>query len=401
MDLDTYIKPSNVEIPSVTQFIIDLDAISHNYHTIKKSQKKPMRMMPMIKAMAYGANDLEMARFFSSIGVDIFGVAYADEGARLRKSGIDQAIFVTYSAPFEAHTIAKWQLEVGACDIDCIQAFNQAAVKENVITPVHLIVNTGMNRFGCRPKDALYLAQTIKSLPALKLEGLMTHFATADDPDEDTFTKEQVSQFEKVIWELKKEGITVPFYHAANSSAALRFHVKECNMIRVGLALYGSFLSMPLSSSLPLIPAVSLVTRLSAINYPKRGDTIGYGRRYHVQKQNMPIGVIPVGYHDGIARTYSERGYVLVQGKKAPIIGNICMDHMTIDLSHIPNAKVGDQVVIFGKDSFNNYLLPETFAALGGTIAHELLSTISTRITRIYCQKSKNITKDKLKHVVY
>jgi alanine racemase/UDP-N-acetylmuramoyl-tripeptide--D-alanyl-D-alanine ligase len=241
-----------------------------------------------------------------------------------------------------------------------------------------------MGRFGCRPEEAFELASEICHSSSLELEGIMTHFACADDPKEDPFTQEQVEKFDRVIDTLKKQGISAKWVHAANSSGALRFHLPQYNMVRLGLAVYGLYVSEAAKKALDLRLAISLHSRIVGINICKEGETISYGRRYRVTREMQKIAVLPIGYFDGIHRNYSGKGDVLVHGQKAPMVGNICMDNLMVDVTDIPQVAVGDKVLIFGEDEFGNYLSPEELATSGDSIVHELITCLGPRIPRIF-----------------
>jgi alanine racemase/UDP-N-acetylmuramoyl-tripeptide--D-alanyl-D-alanine ligase len=209
-----------------------------------------------------------------------------------------------------------------------------------------------MSRFGCRPEEALALARLIKDCPFLEFEGIMTHFACADNPEDDDFTRQQATTFEKVIQEMQQKGIHVPWKHAANSAGAVRFHYPQFNMVRIGLAVYGLYASEATKSALELRLALSLTSRIVGVNLCKTGETISYGRSYKVRNDNQRIAVLPIGYFDGLHRNYSGKGHVLIRGQKAPMVGKICMDFMMVDVTQIPNATVGDSVLIFGEDEY-------------------------------------------------
>jgi alanine racemase/UDP-N-acetylmuramoyl-tripeptide--D-alanyl-D-alanine ligase len=221
------------------QCFINLAAIKSNIHRIRRKLPPHTRIMVIVKALAYGTDNIHMSKFLATCGIDILGVSYVDEGVVLKRAGVSQAIFVINAAHYEATKIVKWDLEVGVSDKALIESIAAEAVRQNKKIKVHLHVDTGMGRFGCRPEDVLPLAKIIKDCPHLALEGIMTHFACADNAEDDSFTLLQASRFEKVIDELKSHRIAVPYTHAANSSAALRFNFPKFNMVRIGLAVYG------------------------------------------------------------------------------------------------------------------------------------------------------------------
>lgn len=366
------------------QCLINLAAIESNIATIRKKLAPKTRMLVMIKALAYGTNDIRMGQFLNSCGIDILGVSYTDEGVALKRAGITQAIFVISTAAYEAAKVVKWDLEVGVSEKALITALSEEAVRQNKKVKLHLHVDTGMSRFGCRPEEALTLAQYIQSLPGLILDGIMTHFACADDPASDAFTVTQANCFEQVIKQIKNAGIDIPWCHAANSSAVMRFNFPQFNMVRLGLAVYGLYPSEATKQSMDLRLALSLVSRVVGINLCREGETISYGRSYTVKRHEQRIAVLPIGYFDGLHRNYSGKGSVMIRGKKAPMVGKICMDFMMVDITDIPNVAIGDSVLIFGEDEYGHYVSPEELAASGDSIIYELITCLGPRIQRIF-----------------
>jgi alanine racemase/UDP-N-acetylmuramoyl-tripeptide--D-alanyl-D-alanine ligase len=366
------------------QCIINLAAVKSNLDAIRSKLPTKTRLMVMLKALAYGTDDIRLARFLKSAGIDILGVSYVDEGVALRRAGIKDAIFVINAALYESSKIVEWGLEVGVSDLAFIEALECEALKKKKTLKLHLHVDTGMSRFGCRPEMVLPLAKRIKESPILKLEGIMTHFACSEDRDQDSFTLLQAQTLEKAIFALEAEGIQIPWRHAANSAAAIRFQFPSFNMVRIGLAAFGLYSSPTVQESLELKLAVSLISRIVGINNCKEGDTISYGRSYIVKKPEQKIAVLPIGYFDGLHRAYSGKGHVVIRGKKAPMVGKICMDFMMIDVSEIPEVMVGDPVLIFGEDDYGHYLAPEELAAQGGSIVYELITCLGPRIQRIF-----------------
>jgi len=383
ISLDTLTATFNDSLNN-NQCTINLAAIRTNIATIKKKLPPSTRLMVIVKALAYGTDDVRMAKFLSTCRVDILGVSYVDEAVALRREGVTQTLFSINAAAYEVSKVVKWDLEVGVSDQAFIEALGAEAIHQNKTVKVHLHINTGMGRFGCRPEEALDLAKAIHSHPNLSLEGIMTHFACADDPSQDAFTLDQVSLFDQAIDRIKKEGIEAPWIHAANSSAAIRFHLPQYNMVRIGLATYGLYVSEAARKELDLRLALSLTSRIVGINICKKGESVSYGRSYKVEKEVQKIAVLPIGYFDGLHRNYSGKSHVFIRGMKAPMVGNICMDYMMVDVTDIPNVAIGDRVLIFGEDEFGQYLSPEDLAASGDSIVHELITCLGPRIQRIF-----------------
>lgn len=368
------------------QCTINLDAIKRNIAQVRSHLTPNTRLMTMVKAFAYGTGELQLAKFLNTCAIDILGVSTVDEGVALRKAGVPQAIFVIHAALYEAARVVKWGFEVAVSDAKMIQALAEHAEAEKKIMKVHLHVNTGMARFGCQSVSALTLAKQIENSPFLQLEGVMTHFATADNVMEDAFTLKQVHEFDATLEELSQHGIHPKWKHASNSSAVLRFNFHQYNMVRIGLALYG--LAME-STKMELQQALCLTSRIVGINICKKGETISYGRSYTVTREEQRIAILPLGYFDGIHRSYSNKGHVMIRGVRAPMVGKICMDFMMVDISDIPSAEVGDPVLIFGEDEYGQKLPAEEFVKWGNSIVHELITCLGPRIQRLFVYEEK------------
>lgn len=364
---------------------INLAAISSNIKQVRSSLSAGTEVMAMVKAMAYGTQDALIAKYIKSEGIDRLGVSYIDEGISLRREGVDQKIFVLNAAPYEIEKAVEWQFEIAVNDKETIQRIGGHSSIRNVVSLVHLHIDTGMSRLGCRPEEALDLARIIQEHPHLKLEGVMTHFACSDDPSEDAFTREQSRVFDQCINTIEQDGIQIPYRHACNSQATLRLKFPQYNMVRIGMALYGLCPGGTL--------ALSLRSRIVGINHCVKGETISYGRSYTVKRDKERIAVIPIGYYDGLHLNYSGKGEVMIHGLKAPMVGKICMDYMMVDITHIPKAGIGDPVLIFGEDAEGNILFPEELAKQGNSSVYELITCLGPRIQRVFIhEENEKIT---------
>jgi len=372
------------------QCVINLAAIENNLKILRNQLNPSTRLMVIVKALAYGTDNVRIAKFLQTCGVDILGVSYVDEGVALKRAGVTQPIFVVNAAEYEIPKVVKWGLQVGVSSSSFLQALNREAALHHTLITVHLHVDTGMSRFGCRPEIALDLSREITASDHLRLDGIMTHFACADDPTHDDFTRQQASALEKVIQTIMEAGIELKWRHACNSAGALRFEFPAFNMVRIGLAVYGLSASQATRKALDLRMAISLLSRVVGINDCHKGDTISYGRSYTVKRERERIAVLPIGYFDGLHRNYSGKGYVMIRGHKAPMVGKICMDFMMVDVTDIPNVTIGDPVLIFGEDEFGHYLSPEELALKGDSIAHELITCLGPRIQRIFIYEENN-----------
>lgn len=371
-------KPLDELNVAYSRLTINLSAIEANIQKIKTSMPQVKKVMAMVKADGYGTNSIILAKFLKKCGVHILGVAYPDEAIRLKKNGVLQSIFVLHAALFEIKKIVDYQFEVAVSSLDFVQALAKEAEVQNKIIKVHLHIDTGMSRLGCRREHCLDLARFISTCPLLQFEGVMTHFACADMEEEDAFTLSQVEKFRSCLHLLEKHSLKPFWVHIANSSGALRGLFPEGNLIRLGLALFGL--------TGPLQLAVHLTSRIVGINHCKKGDSISYGRLYTVQNEEERIAVVPLGYFDGLHRHYSGKASVLIRGQEAPIVGRICMDFFMCNITHILEATLGDPVLIFGEDAAGNTLLPTTLAAQGATNTHELLTCLGPRIQRLFIE---------------
>lgn len=374
------------DLAGENRLTIHLSAIQANIETIQSQLPPNTRFMAMVKAQGYGTDAAILSRFLSRCNVDILGVAHVDEAISLRRAGINHKIFVINTALYEVTKLVRGEFEIGVSCENLIRAIDHEASKMNKKIKVHLHVDTGMSRLGCRPEETLALAWLIMESPHLEFEGIMTHLACADIAEEDEFTMKQAASFQSIVQMLESHGIAPKWRHAANSSGTIRSLIPEGNMVRVGLSIFGLHPSECTTGLIQLQPALTLTSRIAGINTCKKGDTISYGRTYEVKQKEERIGVIPLGYFDGFHRHYSGKGYVIIRGKPAPLVGTICMDFFMINLSDIPDAQVGDPVLIFGKDPFGHFISPEEFAGRAGTNVHELITCLGPRIQRMFIQ---------------
>jgi len=371
---------------------IDLAAVRYNYDLILNRFPTKVRMMPMVKASSYGTDSFHMAEFFhKACGADIVGVSHVSEGVYLREKGFQLPIFVICAPFFDAETIVRYDLEPTVDSLETCVALSREAQRQNRSIKVHIHLDTGMQRFGCRIEEALQLALHLQHLPGLILEGVLTHFVGAESEQFDSLSSSQYLQFELLLKKLKEKNIFPQWIHIANSSGALRFHFQPCNMVRVGAAVLGLYSSEIERSTLSLRPALSLRSLIVGINKCQKGETVGYSQAYKATREKEIIAIIPIGYHDGLHLQYSGRGYVLIHGKKAPFVSRICMDFMMVNITDIPEAKIGDEVVIFGKDAYGNHLLPETVASWANTNVRELIACLGNRIERAYTHSTSRI----------
>ncbi len=375
-----------VSSSSPNRLMVDLTTVESNLRQIQRLVTPSTRLCPIVKAEAYGGDPARLCRFLERVGVGYLGVAFTDEGVALRRAGISLPVLVLSPGRGDARRLVEHRLTPALSSLPEIQEMEEAATHriQTPPVPVHLEVDTGMGRLGLFPEQVLEAATRIHGSKALELEGLMTHFAAAEDPTEDDFTRSQLASFHRVLEALAAAGIRVRIRHAAATAAAIRFPEARLDMVRVGLGMYGVAPSGDCRKLLPLEYAIAAVSRISAIKIFPRGHTLGYGRRYRVTAPTERIAFIPCGYHDALWRDlYAGGGEVMVRGVRCPVVGTASMDSAPINISAVPEADIGDDVLLFGQWQ-GQVLPPEEQAARAATVPHQLLSGIGPRVWRIY-----------------
>jgi alanine racemase len=367
---------------------IDLDAVTHNIKTIRRMAGKNSEIMAVVKANAYGHDAIEISRVALESGATWLGVGALEEGIILRKAGITAPILVLGLTPEDqVDWLLFYDLVPTVCDLQSVQALSQAAVKYKKNARVHIKIDTGMRRLGIKSEEALDFIKRIKKMNNIKIEGLYTHFAAADEEDK-SYTELQFAQYKRVVDELEKEGFRVPLKHAANSAAILDLPYTHLEMVRPGITIYGLF-PLPLAKrTTKLKPVAKFKTKIIFIKKVGGGENIGYGRAYTTTK-NILVATLPVGYADGYPRLLSDRGEVLVRGRRAPIIGRICMDLCMIDVTDIPGVEVDDEVVLWGRQEGEDISVEE-IAEKTGTINYEIICMVDKpRVSKVFIKNGK------------
>lgn len=368
------------------RLVVDLGAVAANVASFRRACGPRTRILAMVKALAYGSDLVRLGAWFSSAGIDHLGVSTADEGIALRRAGIALPILVTLPTPEEAEKLARFDLLPAVYSfalVEPLAAAARAVLPAGGTLPIHLKVDTGMHRLGVAPDDALALARAADSTGILRVAGLMTHFASADDPTADADTRRQIQRFDDVRAALAAAGWRGILCHAAATAAAARFPRARYDMVRLGVGLYGVYPSPAVEAAISLQLAVTLLSRIAQVRTLTRGDRIGYNGTFTVETDHLRAGVLPLGYHDGLPWSLSNRGAALVDGHPAPILGRISMDSAILDLTAAPQAAAGTDALLFG-EHHGAVLRPETVAAQAGTIAYELLARLGPRIQRVY-----------------
>lgn len=355
---------------------IDLDALAHNYAVLRSRIRPDTRLLGVVKAFAYGSEATAIARKLEALGADYLAVAYAAEGVFLRKAGIRLPILVLHPQPDGMEEIIETCLEPSLYSPRILLEFIKTAqsMKQKAY-PVHLKFNTGLNRLGFWENDLDWIDTQLQGTDSLEVRSLFSHLAASDDLNEREFTLGQLKAFEVVVKKWKRQFEPRPFYHLLNTSGVFNYPEAQWDMVRTGIGLYG-YSNDPEMDTL-LKPVSRLRTRISQIHKIEPGEWVGYNKGYQAEDFRI-TATLPIGHADGFGRQYGQgKGCVYIQGKPAPVIGNVCMDMTMVDISDIP-CKEGDEVVFFGEG-----YSAEDLASRAKTISYELLTGISQRVPRI------------------
>lgn len=357
---------------------IDLNAITHNYRELQAISG--VAVMGVVKANAYGHGLNEIALHLQNIGAGWLGVARIEEALQLRESGITLPIMVLgYTSHKRVKDAQKANIHLTVYDPLVAALYENEVNADYGKLHLHAKIDTGMGRLGVPSNQALPFIEDLTHVPAFQLEGTFTHFACADEPEKEV-TAQQIRRFEKILGKMREKGIDPGIMHAANSAGTLNYPQAHYNMVRCGIAMYG----LPPAADMGLPdgfkPALSWKTRLISIKSMSEGFGISYGHRYHT-KEGERIGAIAVGYGDGMRRVNGN--HVLLRGKKVPVVGSVCMDQMMINIDDVPDAQVGDEVVLIGSQNGSTLSATE-IAENWNTINYEVICGMADRIPRRY-----------------
>lgn len=368
-----------------TVAVVNLSKLNQNIQILKKHIDLNTAFMSIVKANAYGHGALKIANGALESGASCLGVSIPEEGVELRCGGIDCPILVLGSIDStQAELVLEYDLIACLATIDMAKALNKEGQKRNKKARVHIKIDTGMGRIGLEDYDDIVeLWKLLKGMDYISVEGVFTHFATADQYN-GKYTYVQLNKFTSILKELSKLGIDFKCIHAANSAAILNYPPAQFNMVRGGIAMYGYAPTEERQQMEQLQPILEWHTKVVYIKTINKGDSISYGRTF-IANDSRRVATLPVGYGDGYNRLLSNRGWVIIQGYKAPIIGNICMDQMMVDVTHISNVKVGEPAILIGKKG-NEVITAYDLAKICGTIPYEILTNISSRVPRIYME---------------
>lgn len=364
---------------------IDLDALAHNLRVIREHVGEGVKILAAVKANAYGHGAVECARRLETEGVDWFGVALPEEGNELRNAGITRPIlclggFWNGQEPL----ILQQRLTPVVYRLDLIESLDGAARDAKVIADVHVKIDTGMGRLGVRADEVSEFCEALKRYSNIRVDGLMTHLAAADDESREDFTNSQLEEFDRAVREFREHGFSPTFVHAANSAATFAPLPATGNMVRPGGTLYGftrDVLPAHVSTP-PFRPVMSLHSRIMLLKKVPNGEKLGYGCTFETKRESL-IATVPIGYDDGYSRALSNRARVIVRGQFAPVVGRVSMDLTLIDVTDVSGAALDDQVTLLGNEGELS-IAAEDLAELAGTISYEITCGISNRVPRIY-----------------
>lgn len=374
--MDTFYRSTRVEI--------SLDALRHNIEAFRSCLPERIALMAVIKADAYGHGAVQVARETLEHGVSYLAVAFLDEAIELRQAGIEAPILVLGHAPVKG-------IELAAREGITLTAFSEEMLAALARRPqdapelaVHIKIDTGMGRLGLQStEDAVSYIERAMALPGVRVEGLFTHYACADEKDK-TVTLNQYARFRAVVDAFAEKGITFLYLHAGNTAAAIDTPELTCNMVRLGIGMYGLYPSEEVrKESIALQPVMSIKAEIVHLKRVKAGAGISYGHRYHVLREEEAIATLPIGYADGYSRMLTGKAEALIGGTRVPIVGTVCMDQCMAEVTDVPGVSAGDEAVLLGSQGAE-LISAEELAAKLGTINYEITCMISHRVPRIY-----------------
>ena len=363
---------------------IDLKAIARNVQAVKKRLDPTVGVMAVVKANAYGHGAVEVARAALAAGAEWLAVNRVEEGVALRQAGIEaRTLVLGYCPPGQAGLVVEHNITPAVTTLDTAEALAERAQKLNREFVIHVKIDTGMGRLGLLPEEAVDFVGALAEFSGLKIEGVFSHLATADDPDP-SFSRRQLQVYQDVTQALEAAGIEIPLHHLANSAAGLQLPETHHHLVRLGVAMYGLTPSIKLDLPVELRPAMTLKTRVARLRVLPAGAAVGYGRTF-VAPEPTAVALAPVGYGDGYPRLCSNRGEMLVRGQRARVIGAVSMDQTSLDVSGIDDVSQDDEIVVFGRQG-EAEISAEDVARWAETINYEIVTRLAARVPRIYLE---------------
>ena len=394
-NMETVLASSN-DIPSLTWAEIDLGVLAHNYRELRRITESSAAIMAVVKADGYGHGAPQVARVALENGAGLLGVARMGEAVKLREAGISAPILLFgHSLPAYVDILASKDIRAALNSLEGAHNISREAVRRNTSVKAHIKIDTGMGRLGIIADEiavptvsgkqfdrAINDILAITALPGIEVEGIFTHFANSDSRDKD-HARGQLSRFTKLLESLKKHSFRVKYRHAANSAAIIDMPESHLDLVRPGIAQYGLWPSDDVHKErIDLKPVMSIKSRVIQVKEVDAGFAVSYGSTY-VTPRPTRIATIPIGYADGFDRSLSSNGHMLVKGTRAPIIGRVCMDLTMIDVGHVPNVSLEDEVVILGSQG-DETISADEIANRVGTINYEIVSSLTLRVPKVY-----------------
>lgn len=365
---------------------INITNLDYNIKSIKEKVGPGKKITGIIKADGYGHGSVKVATVLRANGIDSFGVATLSEAVRLREAGflLEEILVLGLTPDPYVDVIVEHRLTPVVCDFKNAEAISKAAEKAGIIIKGFIAADTGMGRIGYNPEDPASIedVKMISTLPNFQIEGLFSHFSTADAEDK-TYSAVQEQRYSVFYKKLVDAGIDIPYRTLSNSAAIMEISSAHFDMVRPGVILYGLYPSDEVDrKQISLKPAMSIKANIVQLKKVPAGTSVSYGRKYTATQDSL-IATIPIGYADGFPRPYSSKGKVIINGVYAPIAGNICMDQCMIDVTHVPYVKVGDEVTIMGSDGICE-ILADDIAEATGTINYEIVCAFGQRLPKVY-----------------
>ncbi|APG25332.1 MAG: alanine racemase [Syntrophotalea acetylenica] len=364
-----------------TRVEIDLEALKHNFRQAQTLAGPEQGILAVVKADAYGHGAAHVATALQDVGARMFGVAIVEEGVSLREAGVVCPILVLGGLyPGQEQELLRFGLVPTLFDMDTARRLDACARTAGVVLPYHMKLDTGMSRVGFRAADLAWVLEELRTLPGLRMDGLFSHLALADEP-KDPVNRRQHDVFRDCLARVRQSGFAPRYVHLSNSAALLTGEAPECNLARPGILLYGGLPSEAFAGRFDLRPVMSFRTRVAQVRSVPEGTGVSYGHRFVAGRPTV-LAIIPVGYADGYSRHLSNVGEVLVRGRRARVAGTVCMDWTMIDVTDIPGVAVGDEVTLLGCDN-GQCITADEWARRIGTISYEVFCQFSKRVPRV------------------
>ena len=370
--------------------VVSLDAIAHNFAEMKKNSAEGTTMIAVIKADGYGHGAEAIARLTDNYSyIWGYAVATAEEALQLRNAGVEKPILIL-GLVFEEYfrEMVAGDIRLTVCEYETAKKLSREAVRQDKTVHIHIGLDTGMSRIGfADTPESVEEIKKIAALDHLEIEGMFTHFARADETDK-TPAADQLNRYLAFAELLEKSGVHIPLKHCSNSAGIIRMKEANLDAVRAGITIYGIYPSSEVERDIvKLEPAMELKSHIAYVKDLEPGASISYGGTYTADKK-IRVATIPAGYADGYPRTLSNKGWVLIHGQKAPILGRVCMDQFMVNVSDIPDVKAGDEVTLIGKDG-DEFISIETFGDMSGRFSYEFACDISKRVPRVYLKNGK------------